>query len=167
MSELRRTLLALSLFNAAKLISEQQQQQPPTPPPSSSPEAPPAPPPAEPAPPAPPAPQDTVPPAAGAGGSTPSDDQGTPITLDKVVRKMNIIRSGQSFQDPEVYGKLTTFFNGMQADDKVRFSKYLSDIGAIVQSQTPQDQQQQAPAPPEAAPAEAPPPAQPPPPAAA
>lgn len=148
---LRKNLIALSLFNAATLLREQEEAAMPAPAA--------APPPSPPAGAAPPSPESEP------AGEAPTDEQGNPITLDKLIDRMNIIRSGLSFEDPEVYGKLTTFFKELPVEEKVQLHKQLSAVGAIVQSQNPQQEKGAAPgepAPPEATPpAEASPPAAP------
>lgn len=139
---MRKNIIALSLFEAAKLIHEQEM----------------------------PAPA-TEPTGAPASAPTPTDTEtGEPIDLDAVVERLNIIRSGKSFGDPEVYGKLTTMFKAMPEEEKIKLYTQLKGIGAIVQSQMPPKAGEQAlpPAPematPEAAPPAAPaaPPAAPP-----
>lgn len=148
---LRRNLIALSLFNAATLLREQEEAAPAAPAPEPAPAAP-----------------------ADGAGEAPTDEQGNAITLDKMIDRINVIRSGLSFEEPEVYGKLTTMFKGMSPEDKVKLYKQLTDISAIVQNIPAEKQQgQQAgetPAPEApAVPAEmpgAPPPAAPPPTAA-
>jgi hypothetical protein len=121
---MRRNILALSLFEAAKLLREQE-------------EAPAAPAPAP------------------ANPEVPTDTEtGEALTLDQILERLNTIRSGKSFQDPEVYGKLTTMYKNMANEDKVKLNTQLKAIGAIVQNQTPKAETG-APAP-EAAPAPAP-----------
>jgi len=138
---MRKNIIALSLFEAAKLIHEQEM----------------------------PAPAATEPTAAPASAATPTDTEtGEPIDLDAVVERLNIIRSGKSFGDPEVYGKLTTMFKAMPEEEKIKLYTQLKGIGAIVQSQMPPKTGEQAlpPAPEMAAPEAAPPAPAPPPPAA-
>lgn len=128
---MRKNILALSLFQAAKTLKEQAE-------PAASAPAP--------------------------SGDVPTDDEtGEALTLDHILDRLNTIRSGKSFQDPEVYGKLTTLYKSMPAEDKIKFNQQLRNIGAVVQNQTPVDMaaQGEAPAPtaepaPEAAPAPAP-----------
>lgn len=128
---MRKNILALSLFEAAKILKEQ---------------------------------------AEGVTAGVPVDDEtGEAITLDHILDRFNTIRSGKSFSDPEVYGKLTSLFKGMTSEDKLKLNQQLRNIGAVVQNQTPVDIQQSAEAPapptpgapptPEASPAAAPPPA--------
>lgn len=99
---MRKNILALSLFEAAKALKEQ----------------------AEPA----PAP----------GADVPTDDEtGEALTLDHILERLNIIRSGKSFKDPEVYGKLTSLYKAMAPEEKVKLNQQLRNIGAVVQNQTP------------------------------
>lgn len=125
---MRRNILALSLFEAAKLLREQE-------------EAVVAPVPSEAAP--------------GGGEDIPTDKEtGEALTLDQILERLNTIRSGKSFQDPEVYGKLTTMYKTMPPEDKIKLNDNLKAIGAIVQNQTPAPKgQAEVPATPEAAPA--------------
>lgn len=142
---LRKNIIALSLFNAASLLKEQAEAAAAMPP---------------------------DPPAAESAADAPSDEQGKPITIDSVIDRMNIIRSGLSFEDPEVYGKLTTLFKQMTPEDKMKLNKQLTDIGAIVQNipaekQAGEQSGEVAPSAPPAAEAVPPPAAAPPPPAPA
>ncbi len=127
---MRKNILALSLFEAARALREQ----------------------AAPPPPAAPAPE-TEP-----SQGVPTDDEtGEALTLDHVLDRLNTIRSGKSFQDPEVYGKLTTLYKRITPEDKIKLNQQLRNIGAVVQNQTPVEMakgaEQPAPeAPPEVAP---------------
>ena len=102
---LRKNLIALSLFNAANLLREQEE-----------------------------AAAAMAPAPAGGEGQAPVDEQGNAITLDKMIDRINVIRSGLSFEEPEVYGKLTTMFKAMTPEEKVKLYKQLTDISAIVQN---------------------------------
>mgnify|MGYP007013249893 FL=1 len=130
---------------------------------------PPAPAPAAPA--APPTGQETPPPAqpgAAPADGSPLGSDGKPITLDSVLERLNVIRGGKSFADPEVYGQLTSMFKTMTNDDKISLDRLLGEIGKVVinmadaQVQGTQDQaaaqQQGAAAQPAAGPAAAAPP---------
>jgi hypothetical protein len=134
---MRKNILALSLFEAARALREQ----------------------AAPPPPAAPAPE-TEP-----SQDVPTDDEtGEALTLDHILDRLNTIRSGKSFQDPEVYGKLTTLYKRITPEDKIKLNQQLRNIGAVVQNQTPVDMAKGAeqPAPevaPEATPAAPPAPA--------
>jgi len=98
---MRKNILALSLFHAAKMLKEEA---------------------------APPMPVEDIP---------TDDETGEALTLDHILGRLNTIRSGKSFQDPEVYGKLTTIYKSMTAEDKLKFNQQLRNIGAVVQNQTP------------------------------
>jgi 2-oxoglutarate dehydrogenase E2 component (dihydrolipoamide succinyltransferase) len=127
---MRKNIIALSLFEAAKVLREQEM-------------------PAAPAP---------APVGGEVAGTAPMDtESGEPIDLDAVIERLNIIRSGKSFGDPEVYGKLTTMFKAMADEEKTKLYDQLKNIGAIVQSQTPKAGE--VPAAPEMAAPEAAPPA--------
>lgn len=124
-NSLRKNLLALAVFNAAKLISEQQ------------------------AAPQPPAPQDPMAPGASVPGpeAQPVPGQapqqppsGEELTVDTLIAKLNKIRAGRSFSDPDIYSKLTAMFNTIPQEQQPQFFKMLDDIGAAVQP-TPNDQQ--------------------------
>ena len=134
---MRRNIIALSLFNAAKLLKEAED------------------------------PMAAEPVAGEPSGEVPTDPQtGEALTLEQMIDRMNIIRSGLSFEDPEVFGKLTALYKSMPSDEKIKLNKQLKDIGAIVQSQEVNKGGQEAPEAPAPAPEAAPPPAAPSPPAA-
>ncbi len=113
---------------------------------------------AQPAPAAAPAPTDpnnaamTDPNAAGA--QPPVNEE---ITLDKLIEKLNVVRGGRSFTDPEIYGQLTTLFKGWDDQTKQVVQKALDDIAKIVtlsaenQQATPPAPMDQQPAPPQGA----------------
>lgn len=135
---MRKNILALSLFEAAKTLKEQAEQA-----------------------------------AAAPSADVPTDEEtGEAITLDHILERLNTIRSGKSFQDPEVYGKLTTLFKSMAPEEKIKLNQQLRNIGAVVQNQipvsmapTPEGGAPPAPPPTEPAPEAAPPTPAPPPPA--
>jgi deoxyribodipyrimidine photolyase len=81
------------------------------------------------------------------------------ITVDMMVDKLNVIRGGSSFSDPEVYGQLTTFWNSLPEDQKNTIDNILNNVGKIVSIAEPSEAQQQTQAPNAPAPA-APPAAQ-------
>lgn len=124
--EARKRLLAAYLLEAQRILREQAPM-PPTPGGSA---VPPSPVPPAPAtntaasmPPAPPVP----------GAAQPGQDgQPKPFDVDTMIERMNIIRGGQSFADPEVYGQLTSFFKGLSEPDKAVIDKFLQDINKIV-----------------------------------
>jgi hypothetical protein len=63
------------------------------------------------------------------------------FTVDTMVEKLNVLRGGKSYTDPEVYGKLNTFFNGLSDEQKTSFEYMLTELSNIV-SETQQQQQQ-------------------------
>lgn len=55
-----------------------------------------------------------------------------PFTVDEMIERLNVIRGGKSFSDPEVYGQLTTFFKGLSDQDKAVIDKFLQGLGKVV-----------------------------------
>jgi hypothetical protein len=49
-----------------------------------------------------------------------------------MIERMNIIRGGRSFADPEVYGQLTSYFKGLNETDKAVIDRFLQDVNKIV-----------------------------------
>lgn len=104
------------------------------------------------------------PPAAPTAEPTaPTDPQqeGAP-TVDHLIDKLNVIRGGTSFSDPDVYGKLTSYWNGLDDVKKNSVQTALADIGRLVtpaEEANPQQQQGQPSAPVGAPPAAPPAPA--------
>jgi len=49
-----------------------------------------------------------------------------------MIERLNIIRGGKSFSDPEVYGQLTTYFKGLNDADKAAIDRFLQSINKIV-----------------------------------
>jgi hypothetical protein len=49
-----------------------------------------------------------------------------------MIDRLNVIRGGKSFADPEVYGQLTTHFNAMSEADKAVVDRFLQMIGKTV-----------------------------------
>jgi len=110
---MRKNIIALSLFEAAKVLKEQENPAPET-----------------------------------SSMDVPTDNEtGEAITLDHILDRFNTIRSGKSFQDPEVYGKLTSLYKIMTPEDKVKLNQQLRNIGAVVQNQIPVGMQDGATAP--------------------
>jgi hypothetical protein len=60
------------------------------------------------------------------------DGQPKPFDVDSMIERMNIIRGGRSFADPEVYGQLTSYFKGLNEADKAIIDRFLQDINKIV-----------------------------------
>ena len=70
------------------------------------------------------------------------------ITLDLLVERLNIIRGGKSFTDPEVYGQMTSFVKTLADQEKQAVYKFLMQTSKVVTSNAQQpysDQQQPAP----------------------
>jgi len=54
------------------------------------------------------------------------------MTVEGMVDKLNVLRGGRSFTDPEVFGRLTTFFNNLTDEQKTSFDYLLSELGKVV-----------------------------------
>ena len=145
---MRKNIIAISLFNAAKLLREQEEAV------TAKPEG---------------------------GQAVPTGKSGEPLTVESMIERLNVIRAGKSFDDPEVFGQLTTLYKGLEDEMKSKIDSLLFDIGRIVQSVSDKPKTEQPPAEspagppaelpppppaPEAAPEATPPPASPPAPAA-
>ena len=75
----------------------------------------------------------------GSSGGEPMTETGEPLSVDAIIDRLNIIRGGKSFSEPEVYGQMTTLYKGLGDQDKVSLERTLTEIGKIVaQQQTPQ-----------------------------
>jgi len=107
---MRKNLIALSLFNVAKILKEQEE--------------------VELAPPAPAAP--ALAPDGGPG--VPRGKGGDPLTIENMIERFNVIRAGKSFDDQEVFGQLTTLYKAMEDDQKQKLDTLLWNIGKIVQN---------------------------------
>jgi hypothetical protein len=131
---MRKNLIALSLFNVAKILKEQEE--------------------VELAPPAP-----ATPGLAPDGGpGVPRGKGGDPLTIENMIERFNVIRAGKSFDDPEVFGQLTTLYKAMEDEQKQKLDTLLWNIGKIVQNVSDKAAAPEAAAPPapEAPPAPAP-----------
>lgn len=95
----------------------------------------------------------------------PGDAEPVEFTVDTLVDKLNILRGGKSLKDPEVYGKLTTFFNNLTDEQKTSSQWILDELTKIVTQPSPEEEQPAEPE--EPAPAPQTPPAPPAPPQAA
>jgi hypothetical protein len=56
----------------------------------------------------------------------------TEFTVDDMIERLNVVRGGRSFTDPEVYGQLVTFFKTLNDEQKTSMQKFLMDLGKIV-----------------------------------
>lgn len=65
------------------------------------------------------------------------------VTVDTMIEKLNVIRGGTSFSDPEVYGQLTTFWNNMPMEARVALDEQLNQIGKVVSVAEPEEVSQQ------------------------
>lgn len=120
----RKIYLAALLTEAIRIVKEAEA---PGQPPASG-AVPPSPVPPAPATNAPaptPPPDPNAPPAA-------TGDQPKPFDLDAMIDRLNVIRGGKSFADPEVYGQLTSYFKSTSDTDKAVIDKFLQSIGKIV-----------------------------------
>ena len=79
--------------------------------------------------PAPPAPPADV--SAPPSPETPAG-QTKEFTVDDMIERLNVIRGGRSFTDPEVYGQLVTFFKKQSDEQKQSIEQFLIEIGKIV-----------------------------------
>lgn len=90
---------------------------------------------APPAPAAPPPPAPAQPPAPPAGNDLdpmqPSSAN-QPFTVDDMIERLNVIRGGRSFTDPEVYGRLVTYFKTLDDASRQSLEKFLIELGKIV-----------------------------------
>lgn len=70
------------------------------------------------------------------------------FTVDDMIERLNVIRGGRSFTDPEVYGQLVTFFKGQTEEQKTGAKEFLVSLGKIVINVNQQEQSgnEQAPA---------------------
>lgn len=102
-------------------------------------------------------PAPAAPPADVSAPPSPEAPAGQPkeFTVDDMIERLNVIRGGRSFTDPEVYGQLVTFFKKQTEEQKTSIEQFLVEIGKIVINVNDQE------APPEtsAAPPATPPPA--------
>lgn len=143
---LRKSIIALTLLEAVQALQEQQ--------------APPPPPPEPAAPAAPPEPVTGAPEAPSSGGVATDAETGEALTLDAILERLNIIRSGKSFSDPAVYANLSNWYQKLPPDEQTKLNESLKTIGAIVQNQQPEVAQPPAPEQPAAPPTPPPAPAE-------
>lgn len=93
---------------------------------------------------------ETPPPVATPENQAQAAEQGTvqkQYTVDNMIDELNAIRGGKSFSDPEVYGKLVTFFKNLGEEQKSTLDTLLSQIAELVTGVddiSPQQQQDQS-----------------------
>jgi len=97
--------------------------------------------------------------------ATPDTQIPAQYTVDDMIDELNAIRGGRSFTDPEVYGRLVTFFKNLGEEQKSNLDTLLTQIAELVtgvddaqpeQQQQGQSGQAQPTPPPEAPQASAP-----------
>jgi hypothetical protein len=54
------------------------------------------------------------------------------FTVDDMIERLNTIRGGQSFTDPEIYGQLIGWFKKLNDDQKAVLQNFLIEISKIV-----------------------------------
>jgi hypothetical protein len=54
------------------------------------------------------------------------------MTIDTMIERLNVIRGGKSFTDPEVYGQIVTYFKKMTPEQNQVIDQYLQDISKIM-----------------------------------
>lgn len=64
--------------------------------------------------------------------STPGNEVPKQYTVDDMIDELNVIRGGRSFTDPEVYGRLVTFFKNLSEDQKSNLDNLLTQIAELV-----------------------------------
>jgi hypothetical protein len=135
LQEERRTRALQSLIQEAivNVLAEQQMMQAPA---------------ANPVPPATPGPDPATNPIDPDVTAPPQQEEEVQFTVDGMVDKLNILRGGRSFTDPEVFGRLTTFFNNLTDEQRTSTNWLLTELGKVVidaseEQVDPQQQQQQ------------------------
>lgn len=89
--------------------------------------------PVPPAPPPPPDAQNQPPQQQLQPGQPEQPQQGQPqMTIDSMIERLNVIRGGKSFTDPEVYGQLVTFFKKITPEQNQVIDQYLQDMAKIM-----------------------------------
>lgn len=54
------------------------------------------------------------------------------MTLDSMIERLNVIRGGKSFTDPEVYGQLVTYFKKITPEQNQIIDQYLRNMAKIM-----------------------------------
>ena len=127
MSSTRKNEISLQLFRTLQILKEadasggavpQQPQQPPQAVANSNPMQ--------------PLPGQAQQQVVGSSSGEPMSATGEPLSVDSMIDKINVIRGGRSFSEPEVYGQLTTIYKSLSDQDKVTIDRVLGEIGKIV-----------------------------------
>lgn len=58
--------------------------------------------------------------------------QQTLMTIDTMIERLNVIRGGKSFTDPEVYGQIVSYFKKMTPEQNQIIDQYLQDVSRIM-----------------------------------
>jgi hypothetical protein len=72
-----------------------------------------------------------------AGEQDNSDIKSGEITVNDVIDKLNIIRSGQSFKDDKVNAALTKYVDNLSKDEKTALLSFLKGIVQVTQGEVP------------------------------
>lgn len=64
--------------------------------------------------------------------NVPIGSDGQPLSVDSMVERLNVIRGGKSFSDPEVYGQLVALFNRTPNEVKSSVDAWLTSVGRVV-----------------------------------
>lgn len=64
--------------------------------------------------------------------SQPANAQAVELTLDSMIERLNVIRGGKSFSDPEIYGQLTSYFKTLSPQDKTMLDSFLQNVSKIM-----------------------------------
>lgn len=78
------------------------------------------------------APPQAPPPASSPPAVTEPASPEQPFSVDDMIERLNVIRGGRSFTDPEVYGRLVTYFKTLDDSARDSLEKFLVELGKIV-----------------------------------
>ena len=62
----------------------------------------------------------------------PVGTDGVELSLDSMIERLNVVRGGKSFTDPEIYGQLTSYFKTMTPEQKTVVDTFLQSISKIM-----------------------------------
>lgn len=68
----------------------------------------------------------------GSSSGEPMSSTGEPLSVDTMINKMNVIRGGRSFSEPEIYGQITALYNKLSEQEKTIIDRILSDIDKLI-----------------------------------
>lgn len=63
---------------------------------------------------------------------SPDQAQQPPMTIDSMIERLNVIRGGKSFTDPEVYGQVVTYFKKITPEQNQIIDQFLADVSRIM-----------------------------------